>query len=205
MRSSRPVRVVVVDDEQLLRTALAALLPLDGTIEVVAQVGRGADAASTTLELRPDVVVMDVEMPGVGGLDAVAHIRSALPDQPILMLTRHARPSVLRRALELGVLGFISKNTDPDDIAEAIREVHAGRRWITHDVLEASIVADSPLTRRESDVLRETTDGYSVKEIARRQYLAPGTVRNYLSSAMQKTGTTTRHRAARIAGERGWL
>lgn len=123
----------------------------------------------------------------------------------MLILTRHARPGVLRRALDLGVLGFISKASDPDDLVEAIERVHSGQRWIAHDILEAAMADDSPLTHREVDVLRETRDGYSVRDIAKRLHLAPGTVRNYLSSAMQKMNTATRHDAARTAHERDWL
>lgn len=205
MTSDEPVRIVLADDEHLLRTALATLLPLDGKIEVVAQAENGADAVSVTLRHRPDVVVVDLEMPGMDGLEAVARIVAERPEQRVLMLTRHARPGVLRRALKLGVQGFMSKGADPEDIADVVRELHAGRRWIAHEVLEASVIDDSPLTDREADVLRETREGYSVKDIARRLYLAPGTVRNYLSSAMQKTGATTRHDAARAARDRGWL
>lgn len=200
-----PIRIVLADDEHLLRAALAALLPLDGSIEVVAQAENGHDAVTVTLRHRPDVLVIDLEMPEMDGLEAVAAILAERPEQRVLMLTRHARPGVLRRALRLGVLGFMSKGADPEEIAEVIRELHTGRRWIAHDVLEASVVDDSPLTEREADALRETREGYSVKDIARRLYLAPGTVRNYLSNAMQKTGTVTRHDAARAARDRGWL
>lgn len=205
MTNTNAIRIVLADDEHLLRSALAALLPLDGTIEVVAQAESGSDAVVATLRHRPDVLVIDLEMPEMDGLAAVAAITAERPDQRVLMLTRHARPGVLRRALKLGVLGFMSKGADPEEIVSVIHELHVGRRWIAHDVLEASVVDDSPLTEREADVLRETREGYSVKDIARRLYLAPGTVRNYLSNAMQKTGTTTRHDAARAARDRGWL
>lgn len=205
MTNTSPIRIILVDDEHLLRSALSVLLPLDGTIEVVAQAENGADAVAATLRHRPDVLVIDLEMPEMDGLEAVSAVRAELPEQRVLMLTRHARPGVLRRALKLGVLGFMSKGADPEDIAAVIHELHAGRRWIAHDVLEASVVDDSPLTEREVDALRETREGYSVKDIARRLHLAPGTVRNYLSNAMQKTGTTTRHDAARAARDRGWL
>lgn len=200
-----PVRIVLADDERLLRGALAALLPLDGTIEVVAQADNGADAVTATRRHSPDVVVMDLEMPELDGLEAVRVILAERPEQRVLMLTRHARPGVLRRALGLGIVGFMSKGADPEEIAEVIHKLHAGGRWIAHDVLEASVVDDSPLTDREADALRETREGYSVRDIARRLHLAPGTVRNYLSSAMQKTGATTRHDAARAARDRGWL
>lgn len=202
---SDQITIVLADDEHLLRAAMAALLPIDGSIVVVAQAEDGASAVVATREHRPDVLVIDLEMPAMDGLEAAAAIKEERPDQVILMLTRHARPGVLRRALKLGVQGFMSKAADPEEIAEAIRRVHEGRRWIAHEVLEASMVDDSPLTERELDTLRETREGYSVKEIARRLHLAPGTVRNYLSNAMQKTGSSTRHDAARAAWDRGWL
>lgn len=205
MTTTEPIRIVLADDELLLRSALAALLPLTGAIEVVAQAENGADAVTATLQHRPDVLVIDLEMPGMDGLEAVSAIMAERPQQRVLMLTRHARPGVLRRALKLGVLGFMSKGADPEAIVEVIRELQNGRRWIAHDVLEASVVYDSPLTDREADALRETREGYSVKDISRRLHLAAGTVRNYLSSAMQKTGTTTRHDAARVARDSGWL
>lgn len=205
MRDGDPIRVVLADDERLLRLAMAALLSLDGTIEVVEEAQDGAAALEATLRHRPDVLVIDLEMPRMDGLEAVESILRDLPTQTILMLTRHARPGVLRRALKLGVRGFMSKSADPEAIADVIRQLHEGGRWIAHEVLEASIVDDCPLTDRELDTLRETREGYSVKEIAKRLHLAPGTVRNYLSSTMQKTGTTTRHHAARHSLDRGWL
>ena len=199
------ITVVLVDDEVLLRRALVSLLPLEGDISVLAEAADGAAAVDATLAHRPDVLVIDLEMPGVDGLDAVAAIRRALPDQVVLMLTRHARPGVLRSALKLGIQGFASKSAEPAHIAAVIAALHSGRRWIDQDVSAAAIVDDCPLTERELDVLRVTRDGYSVAEIATRMHLAPGTVRNYLSSAMQKTQTRTRHQAARYAREHDWL
>ncbi|MGE2730432.1 response regulator transcription factor [Mycolicibacterium vaccae] len=197
--------VVLADDEVLLRKALASLLPLEGDITVVAEAVDGADAIRVTLSHQPDVLVIDLEMPGVDGLAAVADIRRVLPDQRILMLTRHARPGVLRSALKLGVQGFASKSAEPAHLAEIIAALHEGRRWIDQDVSAAAIVDDCPLTDREVDVLRVTSQGYSVAEIAAQLHLAQGTVRNYLSSAMQKTQTRTRHEAARYAREHDWL
>lgn len=197
--------VVLADDEVLLRSALASLLPLEGDITVLAEAADGAEATRATLTHRPDVLVIDLEMPGIDGLDAVAEIRRTLPDQVVLMLTRHARPGVLRSALKLGVQGFASKAAEPAHIASVIAALHGGRRWIDQDVSAAAIVDDCPLTDRELEVLRVTRDGYSVAEIASRMHLAHGTVRNYLSSAMQKTQTRTRHEAARYAREHDWL
>ncbi|WP_265523140.1 response regulator transcription factor [Oerskovia flava] len=197
--------VVLADDEALLRKALASLLPLEGDITVLAEAVDGAEAVSATLTHRPDVLVVDLEMPGVDGLEALAEIRRELPDQVVLMLTRHARPGVLRSALRLGVQGFASKSAEPSHLAAVIATLHGGGRWIDQDVSAAAIVDDSPLTDREIDVLRVTGAGYSVAEIASQLHLAPGTVRNYLSSAMQKTQTSTRHAAARYAREHDWL
>ncbi|UKJ65246.1 response regulator transcription factor [Cellulosimicrobium cellulans] len=197
--------IVLADDEVLLRSALASLLPLVGDVTVLAEAVDGADAVRATLAHRPDVLVIDLEMPGTDGLAAVAEVRRALPAQVILMLTRHARPGVLRKALRLGVQGFVSKSADPTHIAEVLATLHAGRRWVDQDVSAAAIIDDVPLTDRELDVLRVTREGYSVAEIAGRLHLAQGTVRNYLSSAMQKTQTRTRHEAARYARERDWI
>lgn len=199
------IGIVLADDEALLRKALAALLPLEGDVTVLAEAVDGADAVRATLEHRPDVLVIDLEMPDVDGLGAVTRIRSELPDQVILMLTRHARPGILRSALKLGVQGFVSKAAEPRHIADAIQALHEGRRWIDQDVSAAAIIDDCPLTDRELDVLRVTRDGYSVVEIADRLHLAQGTVRNYLSNAMSKTQTRTRHEAARYAWEHDWL
>ncbi|MFI6510528.1 response regulator [Streptosporangium sp. NPDC050855] len=197
--------VVLADDEALLRKALAALLPLEGEITVLAEAEEGREAVRATLRHRPDVLVIDLEMPGMDGLEAVAEIRRALPRQVILMLTRHARPGVLRRALRLGVQGFVSKSAEPAHIVSVIATLHEGRRWIDPDVSALAIVDDCPLTDRELDVLRATGEGYSAADIAARLHLAEGTVRNYLSNAMQKTQTRTRHEAARYAREHDWL
>ncbi|NJP67302.1 response regulator [Streptomyces spiramenti] len=199
------ITVVLADDEALLRKALAALLSLEGGIRVLAEAHDGESAVRETLLHRPDVLVVDLEMPGVDGLGAVTEIRRSRPEQRVLMLTRHARPGVLRRALALGVQGFVGKSADPAHIVFVITTLHGGRRWIDPDVSALAVMNDCPLTGRELDVLRVTADGYSVAEIAARLHLAPGTVRNYLSHAMQKTRTRTRHEAARYAREHDWL
>ncbi|MEV7555750.1 response regulator transcription factor [Amycolatopsis sp. NPDC089917] len=197
--------VVLADDEALLRKAMAALLPLEGEITVLAEAENGEEAVEATLRHEPDVLVIDLEMPGVDGLGAVAEIRRTRPNQVILMLTRHAKPGVLRKALKLGVQGFVSKAAEPSHITSVIATLHQGKRWIDPDVSALAVVDDCPLTERELEVLRVTGEGYSVAEIAAQLHLAQGTVRNYLSNAMQKTQTQTRHEAARYAREHDWL
>ncbi|MFC5291077.1 DNA-binding response regulator [Actinokineospora guangxiensis] len=197
--------VVLADDEALLRKALASLLPMEGEITVLAEAQDGDAAVAAVARHRPDVLVIDLEMPGTDGLGAVAEIRRQRPEQVVLMLTRHAKPGVLRKALKLGVQGFVSKSAEPAHITAVIKALHEGRRWIDPDVSARAVVDDCPLTDREIDVLRATRDGYSVADIAVQLHLAAGTVRNYLSNAMQKTQTRTRHEAARYAREHDWL
>jgi two-component system response regulator DesR len=199
------IRVLIADDEKLLRSALAALLNLEDTITVVAQADSGPEAVALAARHQPDVVLLDLEMPGQDGVDAAAEILRQRPDQAVILLTRHGRPGVLRRALRAGIRGFLNKSIDPEALAQVIALVHAGQRYIDAEISTAAMIDDCPLTEREVDVLRLTQNGKSVNEIASELYLAPGTVRNYLSSAMQKTGTHSRHLAARHALERDWL
>ncbi|GAA1770714.1 hypothetical protein GCM10009747_34910 [Agromyces humatus] len=144
-------------------------------------------------------------MPERDGLDVAGHILSTSPGHAVLLLTRHARPGTLRKALRLGVRGFLGKDADPALIAAAIVEVAAGGRYVDATISAQALISDIPLTERETDVLRVASDGYSVQDIARILHLAPGTVKNYLSSAIGKTHTTTRHDAARYAREHDWL
>jgi two-component system response regulator DesR len=199
------ITIVLADDEALLRKALAKLLPMEAEIRVLAEATDGAEAVEATVRERPDVLVIDLEMPGTDGLDAVAAIRRTLPEQVVLMLTRHAKPGVLRRALKLGVQGFVSKSAEPAHIASVIGLLHQRKRWIDPEVSARAVVDDNPLTDRELDALRLTAEGYSVTDIATRLFLAEGTVRNYLSNAMRKTQATSRHEAARYAREHDWL
>ena len=181
-------------------------LALEGMIaHEIVNVRDGESAVAATLRHRPDVLVIDLEMPGVDGLGAVAEIRRELPDQVILMLTRHARPGVLRRALKLGVQGFVSKSAEPAHITTVIETLRAGKRWVDPDVSALAVLDDNPLTDREVDVLRATGEGYSASDIASRLHLAEGTVRNYLSEAISKLGAANRVDAARIARRKGWL
>ncbi|MBD8702809.1 response regulator transcription factor [Frigoribacterium sp. CFBP9039] len=199
------IRVLLADDETLLRRSIAALLDLGDGIEVVAQAGDGAEAVRLAGEHEPDVVLLDLEMPGMDGIDAATEILARRPEQAVVLLTRHARPGVLRRALSAGVRGFVPKSIDPDELERVIVQVHGGRRYIDADISAAAMMDDCPLTERELDTLRLTAEGLSVREMSARLHLASGTVRNYLSAAMQKTGSSSRHGAARVARERSWL
>jgi len=199
------IRVLLADDENLLRGAIGSLLELEGQILVVAQADNGADAVTLDAEHQPDVVLLDMEMPRMDGIEATTRILEAFPDRAIVLLTRHGRPGLLKRALAAGVRGFVSKSIDPAQLAEVVERVHGGQRYIDSEISAAAMMDDCPLTDRELDALRLTTEGYSVREIGARLHLAGGTVRNYLSSAMSKTGTSSRHLAARVARERSWL
>lgn len=199
------IRVLIADDETLLRSALASLLAMSEKLEIVAQAANGAEAVTLAAEHDPDVVLLDLEMPVLDGVEAARRIIARRPEQAVVLLTRHGRPGVLRTALAAGVRGFLPKSVDPGELERVIIHVHGGRRWIDADISAAAMIDDCPLTARELGVLRLSADGLSVREISDRLRLASGTVRNYLSSAMQKTGGASRHTAARIATERGWL
>jgi two-component system, NarL family, response regulator DesR len=199
------IRLVLADDEGLLRGALTALLALEADLEVVAEAATSTDAVRLAREHRPDIAVLDLEMPPADGLRAAEEIRSELPTR-IILVTRHARPAVLRRALAAGVSGFVPKTTPAARLAEIIRDVAAGRRYVDPDIAASALTeGDNPLTDRELEVLRAAQTGASVNEIAAQVHLAPGTVRNYLSSAMAKLGVSSRHAAAHRAWEEGWI
>ncbi|MFF3706244.1 response regulator transcription factor [Streptomyces phaeochromogenes] len=199
------IRLLIADDEDLLRGALAALLGLEQDLVVVAEASTSTDAVRLAREFRPDIAVLDLEMPPTDGLRAAEEIRAELPTQ-IVLVTRHARPAVLRRALAAGIRGFVPKTTAATRLAEIIRDVAAGRRYVDPDIAASALTEDDcPLTDRELEVLRAARTGASIVEIAAAVHLAPGTVRNYLSAAMSKLGASTRHAAAHHAWEEGWI
>lgn len=200
------IRVVLADDQHLVRGALAALLELEDDISVVGEVGRGDQVVGTVLDLRPDVVLLDVEMPGLDGLAAASALAAAAPGVRVLVLTTFGRPGYLRRAMEAGVLGFVVKDAPAAQLAEAVRRVGRGER-VVDPALAAETLAGgtSPLTGRERDVLVAARDGVTVADIAARLFLSEGTVRNYLSSSIAKTGSRNRAEALRVAEDRGWL
>lgn len=197
------IRVVVIDDEEMIRSAIVALLALEEDLDVVGEAANGADGLDVVREHRPDVVLLDLEMPPTDGIEAAAQVQA--PVRSILM-TRHARPGVLRRAMAVGISGFVPKSSPVSALAQVIREVAAGRRYVDSEVAAAALDAEAcPLSDRELDALRLTRRHTSVAEIAATLHLADGTVRNYLSSAMTKTGTSSRHEAAAHAYEHGWI
>lgn len=204
--SGAPIRVLLADDQALVRGALAALLGLERDLEVVGDVGRGDEVLDAVRLLAPDVVLVDVEMPGMDGIAVCAQLSREAPGVRSLVVTTFGRPGYLRRAVEAGASGFVVKDTPAAELADAVRRVHAGRLVIDPTLATESLVAGAnPLTDRERDVLREALTGAPVADIARRVHLSPGTVRNYLSSAITKTGTASRAQAGVLARERGWL
>ena len=199
------IRVLIADDEDMIRTALVALLGLEPDLEVVAQCRSGAEALVQAEKTRPDVCLLDLEMPGIDGVDTAARLTRMLPTRCVVV-TRHARPGVLRRALQAGVDGFLPKSRPAQDVAEVIRLVAAGRRYVDPEVA-ADALADerSPLTDRELDVLRAGRRGETIAQIAAVVHLSPGTVRNHVSSILGKVGVATRQQAVLVAEERGWI
>jgi two-component system response regulator DesR len=200
------IRLLLADDQALVRGALAALLDLEPDLSVVAEVGRGDEVVSAARSAEPDVALLDVEMPGVDGIAATAALRAAVPGCRVLVVTTFGRPGYLRRAMEAGASGFVVKDTPAAQLADAVRRVHAGLRVVDPTLAAETLVAGtSPLTSRESDVLRAARDGGTVADIAKSLQLSEGTVRNHLSAAIGKTGARTRAEAVRLAVENGWL
>lgn len=200
------IRVLLAEDQGMMRGALALLLGMENDIEVVAQVESGDRVLTAALEAKPDVALLDIEMPGRSGLDAAAALRDRLPGCKVLILTTFARPGYLRRAMEAGARGFLIKDGPVEDLADAIRKVLAGQQVIDPALAAAALAAGpNPLTDRERDVLAAADGGATVADIARRLFLSESTVRNYLSSAIGKTGTRNRIEAAQAARHNGWL
>lgn len=196
------IRVLLADDQHLVRQAMAALLSFEDDITVVGEVGTGDEVADAVTRLQPDVVLLDIEMPGKDGLTVAAE----LSDVRVIILTTFGRPGYLSRAVDAGVAGYVLKDARAEELADAIRKVAGGGRVIDRKLAAASRSAGAnPLTGRERDVLRAAADGATVAEIAQRLFLSAGTVRNYLSSAGQKVGARNRAEAVRAAEDKGWL
>jgi two-component system, NarL family, response regulator DesR len=200
------IRVLIAEDQAMIRGALAALLATEPDIEVVAQVDRGDRVVEEALRTKPDIALLDIEMPGKDGITAAAELRAQLPGCRVLILTVFGRPGYLRRAVDAGVSGFMLKDAPPDELASAIRRTSKGERVIDQQLAVAALSeGSSPLTSRERDVLSMSVRGASVEEVARSLHLTNGTVRNHLSIAIQKLNARNRVEAARIAEEKGWL
>ena len=200
------IRLLLADDQALVRGALSALLSLESDLEVVAEVASGDAVVPAVLEHRPDVALLDVEMPGMDGISATAAVRQAFPATRVLIVTTFGRPGFLRRAMQAGAAGFVVKDTPAAQLADAVRRVHSGLRVVDPALATDSLVAgESPLTARETEVLQAARDGSSVATIAKRLFLSEGTVRNHLSSAIGKTQAGNRAEAVLIADNNGWL
>lgn len=200
------MRILLAEDQTMFRTALASLLDLESDFEVVAQVARGDEIVAAAREAQPDVALLDIEMPGGSGLAVVPQLRRELPDCAVVMLTTFGRPGYLKRALEAGARGFLLKDVPVEQLAEQVRAIVRGS-IVVDPQLAASALAtpQNPLTEREREVLAAGARGATVQEIADRLHLSQATVRNYLSSAIGKTGAQNRVSAARIAEHHGWL
>lgn len=206
MSDAPVIRLLLADDQALVRGALAALLGLEDDLEVVSQVGRGDEVVAAALRSDAQVCLVDVEMPGLDGIEVCRALTTYAPDVRSLVVTTFGRPGYLRRAVEAGASGFVVKDTPAVELAEAVRRVHSGLRVVDPSLATESLLGGAnPLTARERDVLRAALAGSPVADIARIVHLSPGTVRNYLSSAIGKTHTATRAQAAATARDRGWL
>ncbi|MEU9924741.1 response regulator transcription factor [Streptomyces griseoluteus] len=200
------IRLLLAEDQGMMRGALALLLGMEDDIEVVAQVATGDAILAAALEHRPDVALLDIELPGLSGLDAAALLRERVPGCRVLILTTFGRPGYLRRAMEAGAAGFLVKDGPVEELAQAVRRALAGETVVDPVLAAAALSAGpNPLTGRECEVLTASVDGATVADIAARLHLSESTVRNYLSSAIGKTGTRNRAEAVREARQRGWL
>lgn len=200
------IRILIAEDQSLVRGALAALLEMEDDLTVVAQVGRGDEVVPAAIQERPDVALLDIEMPGMDGLTATAQLRRAAPATRVLVLTVFGRSGYLRRAFDAGASGFLLKDTPADDLAVAIRRIAGGLRVVDPSLaVEALSDGDNPLSVREREVLQASTEAATAAEIAERLALSEGTVRNHLSAAIQKLGARNRGEAARFARDKGWL
>ncbi len=199
------IRVVIAEDQAMVLGALAALLGMERDIEVVGQAPDGEEALALAAALRPDVLLADIEMPKMTGLELAAELKRRGPRPRVVILTTFARPGYLRRAFDAGAAGYLLKDAPSRRLAEAVRQVHAGGRAIDPELAAEGWGEIDPLTDRERQVLRLADEGRTGAEIAARLQLSEGTIRNYLSEAISKTGAKNRIEAARIARQRGWL
>lgn len=200
------VRVLLAEDQAMVRGALAALLALEKDVEIVAEAARGDEVVPAALEALPDVALLDIEMPGGDGLSAAAALKERLPSCRVIILTTFGRTGYLRRAMESGASGFLLKDAPASELGEAIRRAMAGERVVDPGLAAAALSeGNNPLTEREREVLASSANGATIEDVARKLYLSEGTVRNYLSTAIKKLEARNRVEAARLAERKGWL
>ncbi|HEY6248930.1 MAG TPA: response regulator transcription factor [Candidatus Angelobacter sp.] len=199
------IRVVIAEDQSMVLGALAALLETENDIEVVGQAHDGKEALKLTLQHKPDLLLTDIEMPEMTGLEVAAELKQRGSAARIIILTTFARPGYLRRAMQSGASGYLLKDSPASALADAVRRVHLGGRVIAPELAVEAWSEDDPLSDRERQVLRLAAEGSSSGDIAARLHLSEGTVRNYLSEAISKLGAANRIEAARIARMKGWL
>ena len=200
------IRVLLAEDQAMVRGALAALLALEGDVEIVAETSRGDEVVPAALRSAPDVALLDIEMPGGDGLSAAADLREHLPSCRVIVLTTFGRSGYLKRAMESGAVGFLLKDAPPEELAAAIRRAMSGERVVDPTLAVAALSeGDNPLTDREREVLAASANGATIGDVASELYLSEGTVRNYLSTAIKKLEARNRVEAARLAERKGWL
>lgn len=200
------IRILLADDENLIRGAVATMLSLEDDLDVVAQAASGTEAVAAALRLRPDVVILDLQMPELDGIEVAERLSADLPECRVIIVTSHGRPGYLKRSLEVGVRAFLPKTSSARTLAAVIRDVRDGLRYIDPELATQAVAAgECPLSPREADVLELAAGGAPVDEIALRAHLAAGTVRNYLSSAVAKLGAVNRHEAVHVARRHRWI
>lgn len=200
------IRILLAEDQAMVRGALSALIGLEEDLEIVAEAARGDEALAAALDTSPDVALLDIEMPGGDGLSIAQALKEKLPSCRVIILTTFGRAGYMKRAMESGAMGFLLKDAPPSELANAIRQVMAGKRIIDPGLAAAALTeGENPLTPRERDVLRMSASGASIKDVARALHISSGTVRNYLSTAIQKLGGQNRIEAVRVAEQKGWL
>ena len=200
------VRVLLAEDQAMVRGALSALLDLEDDIEIVAEASRGDEVLPAALDALPDVALLDIEMPGGDGLSAAAALRERLPSCRVIILTTFGRAGYLKRAMESGAVGFLLKDAPASGLASAVRRVMNGERVVDPGLAAAALSeGESPLTGREREVLSASANGATIEDVAAKLYLSEGTVRNYLSTAIKKTGARNRVEATHLAESKGWL
>ncbi len=199
------IRILIAEDQALVRSALATLLGYEDDFEVIAQAADGEEAVELGLKTCPDIALLDIEMPKQSGLEVIKILRSEVPTCKSIIVTTFARPGYLQRAIQEGAFGYLLKDTHVDELALAIRKIHSGGKVISTELMLSAWTFQNPLTDRETEILRNAASGFTTKEIARKLYLSEGTVRNYLSEAISKLEVNSRHEAIKVAEAQGWL